>query len=158
MALLTFTPASSGGGAISGTSGMWEVQADGDLSAVAGSGVVRATNVVTPGITAPSTTMEITSGSGALLALDSDANTITCEGDLLPSESFWAIGSAVAPWEQVTAAIIQTGTYTVATLPGAETAGQVVYVSDGAAGNPVLAFSNGTNWLRCDTLAAVSSS
>ena len=34
--------------------------------------------------------------------------------------------------------------------------GAAIYVSDGAAGSPVLAFSNGTNWLRCDTLAAIA--
>ena len=49
-------------------------------------------------------------------------------------------------------------TYTVATAPATETAGKVIYVSDGAAGSPVLAFGDGTNWLRCDTLAAISSS
>jgi hypothetical protein len=38
------------------------------------------------------------------------------------------------------------------------TAGTVVYVSDGAAGSPILAFSDGTDWLRSDTGAAISSS
>ena len=46
-------------------------------------------------------------------------------------------------------------TYTVATLPTVET-GTLIYVSDGAAGNPVVAFGDGSNWLRCDTRAAVS--
>jgi hypothetical protein len=56
--------------------------------------------------------------------------------------------------------LFRTGTYTVATLPSAATAGAgtIAYVSNGAAGSPVLAFSDGTNWLRVDTLAAVSSS
>lgn len=49
--------------------------------------------------------------------------------------------------------------YTVATVPAASKfLGGSVYVSDGAAGNPVMAFSNGTDWLRCDTLAAISDS
>ncbi|MBK7490958.1 MAG: hypothetical protein IPI17_02330 [Nitrosomonas sp.] len=48
-------------------------------------------------------------------------------------------------------------TYTVATAPAATSiAGTLIYVSDGAGGNPVLAFSDGTNWLRCDTLATIS--
>lgn len=47
-------------------------------------------------------------------------------------------------------------TYTVATAPTTETAGKLIYVSDGAAGSPILAFGNGTNWLRCDTGAAIS--
>ena len=49
-------------------------------------------------------------------------------------------------------------TYTVASAPATETAGKVIYVSNGAAGSPVLAFGDGTNWLRCDTLAAISAS
>ncbi|MHC4213985.1 MAG: hypothetical protein ACYSWP_11485 [Planctomycetota bacterium] len=47
--------------------------------------------------------------------------------------------------------------FTVATLPSAQTAG-IIYVSNGAAGSPVLAFSDGTNWKRSDTLANVSAS
>ena len=46
-------------------------------------------------------------------------------------------------------------TYTVASLPTVET-GTLIYVSDGAAGRPVVAFGDGSNWLRCDTRAAVS--
>lgn len=50
-------------------------------------------------------------------------------------------------------------TYAVAGVPDATTAaGQIIYVSDGAAGSPCLAVSDGTNWLRCDTLAAISDS
>lgn len=49
--------------------------------------------------------------------------------------------------------------FTVATVPAAASnTGGIIYVSNGAAGNPVLAFSNGTNWLRVDTLAAISAS
>lgn len=52
---------------------------------------------------------------------------------------------------------IQVPTYTVANAPSAASlAGTVVYISNGAAGAPVLAFSNGTNWLRVDTLATIS--
>lgn len=52
---------------------------------------------------------------------------------------------------------VNLGVYTVATAPSAST-GSVAYFSNGAAGNPVLAFYNGTNWLRVDTLAAISAS
>ena len=45
--------------------------------------------------------------------------------------------------------------YLVSELP-AGVAGDTAYVSNGAAGNPVLSFHDGANWLRCDTLAAVS--
>jgi hypothetical protein len=34
--------------------------------------------------------------------------------------------------------------------------GSLIYVSNGAAGFPVVAFSNGTNWLRVDTLTVIS--
>ena len=36
--------------------------------------------------------------------------------------------------------------------------GVMAYVSDGANGAAVVAFSDGATWLRCDTLANVSSS
>lgn len=52
---------------------------------------------------------------------------------------------------------VNLGAFTVATAPTAST-GSVAYFSDGAAGSPVLAFYDGTNWLRCDTLAAIASS
>lgn len=49
-------------------------------------------------------------------------------------------------------------TFTVATAPSAETAGAgtLIFVSDGAAGDPVVAFSDGTDFLRVDTLAAIT--
>lgn len=42
--------------------------------------------------------------------------------------------------------------YTVATLPvaNADSEGHQIYVSDGAGGEPVIAFSDGTQWLRTD--------
>jgi len=55
---------------------------------------------------------------------------------------------------------IKVPTYTVAGAPSASTsgAGTVIYVSNGAAGSPILAFSDGTDWLRSDTGAAISAS
>lgn len=48
-------------------------------------------------------------------------------------------------------------TYTVATLPAAASyVGALIYVSDGAAGDPIVAFSDGTDWLRVDTKVAVA--
>ena len=49
-------------------------------------------------------------------------------------------------------------TYTVANAPSAATAGAgtLVYVSNGAAGAAILAFSNGTDWKRSDTGATIS--
>lgn len=45
--------------------------------------------------------------------------------------------------------------YTVATLPSASPAGQMIYVSD-ESGGEVMAFSNNTHWLRVTDRATVS--
>lgn len=41
--------------------------------------------------------------------------------------------------------------YTVATVPSASPAGQVIYVSNGASGSPCLAFSNGSVWKQANS-------
>jgi hypothetical protein len=53
---------------------------------------------------------------------------------------------------------IKVPTYTVAGAPSASTAGAgtLIYVSNGAAGSAILAFSDGTNWKRSDTGATIS--
>ena len=53
---------------------------------------------------------------------------------------------------------IKVPTYTVLTAPSASAAGAgtLIYVSNGAAGSPILAFSDGTNWKRSDTGATIS--
>ena len=52
---------------------------------------------------------------------------------------------------------VQLPTFTVANAPSAAANPRVmIYVSNGAAGAPGVAFSNGTNWLRVDTLATIS--
>lgn len=52
---------------------------------------------------------------------------------------------------------VQLPTFTVANAPSAAANPRfMIYVSNGAAGAPVVAFSNGTNWLRVDTLATIS--
>lgn len=54
---------------------------------------------------------------------------------------------------------VQLPTYTVSGVPSASANPRtLIYVSNGAAGAPVVAFSNGTNWLRCDTLANIAAS
>ena len=56
--------------------------------------------------------------------------------------------------------VIKVPTYTVANAPSAATAGAgtLVYVSNGAAGAAILAFSNGTDWKRSDTGATIAAS
>lgn len=56
--------------------------------------------------------------------------------------------------------LVTVPTYTVATAPSAASAGagSLAYVSDGAAGSAILAFSDGTDWLRSDTGAAIAAS
>jgi hypothetical protein len=53
---------------------------------------------------------------------------------------------------------IKVPTYNVAGAPSASTAGAgtLIYVSNGAAGSAILAFSDGTNWKRSDTGATIS--
>lgn len=49
--------------------------------------------------------------------------------------------------------------YTVATVPTAAShTGKIIYVSNGAAGSPCLAYSNGTSWLRILLGVAVAAS
>ena len=47
---------------------------------------------------------------------------------------------------------IKVPTYTVASAPSASDAGAgtIIYVSNGAAGSAIIAFSDGTNWKRSD--------
>tara|TARA_R110000822_G_scaffold137632_1_gene275184 strand:- start:328 stop:561 length:234 start_codon:yes stop_codon:yes gene_type:complete len=56
-----------------------------------------------------------------------------------------------------TTGLVTVPTYTVAGAPSAASiAGAVIYVSNGAAGSPILAFSNGTDWKRSDTGATIA--
>ena len=52
---------------------------------------------------------------------------------------------------------VQLPTYTVATVPTAVgNDGSLIYVSNGAAGAEVVAFSDGTDWLRVDTKLTIA--
>lgn len=53
---------------------------------------------------------------------------------------------------------IATGQYSGTTLIATANAGALVYVSNGASGNAIYAFSDGAEWLRVDTRVAVASS
>ena len=55
---------------------------------------------------------------------------------------------------------IKLPTFTVASAPSASTsgAGTLIFVSNGAAGSPILAFSDGTNFKRSDTGGTIASS
>jgi hypothetical protein len=52
--------------------------------------------------------------------------------------------------------LVEFKAYTVATVPTAVPAGQMIYVSNGAAGSPIMAFSNGSGWLRVDTGGSIA--
>lgn len=53
--------------------------------------------------------------------------------------------------------LVTVPTYTVANAPAAtDLDGTIIYVSNGAAGSPILAFSDGTNWKRSDTGATIA--
>lgn len=53
--------------------------------------------------------------------------------------------------------VIVSQTFTVATVPAANNSvGGMIYVSNGANGSAIIAFSDGTDWLRVDTRGAIS--
>lgn len=83
---------------------------------------------------------------------DPEAGRLTLEWDAF----FSALLNAVNAVSQ--GSLVATKSFTVATVPSAATAGagRTIFVSNGAAGQPVLAFSDGTNWLRVDTRTAIS--
>lgn len=58
----------------------------------------------------------------------------------------------------VHATMLLLDSFTVANAPSAANylPGTVIYVSNGAGGTPILAFSDGTNWKRVDTGATIS--
>lgn len=59
--------------------------------------------------------------------------------------------------KSATGNLVKLRTYTVATVPSAAAnARALIYVSNGAAGLPTVAFSDGTNWKRVDSLANIS--
>lgn len=63
----------------------------------------------------------------------------------------------MARYERLSVSVLEFVNYTVATAPDATIqAGSTIYVTDGAAGSPILATSDGTNWLRSDTGAAIA--
>jgi hypothetical protein len=72
-----------------------------------------------------------------------------------------AAGRLVLEWDAFFSALlnaVSTQSFTVATVPDAADVGigSVIYVSNGAAGQPVLAFSDGTDWLRVDDRNPIS--
>jgi len=51
---------------------------------------------------------------------------------------------------------VPTYTVTTANALSPKSAGAIIYVSNGANGAAVVAFGNGSAWLRCDTLGALA--
>ena len=65
----------------------------------------------------------------------------------------------MAVYEVLNVGILQLQVFTVATAPDAtKYTGCWIYVTDGNAGSPGMAYSNGTNWLNPDDLAAIATS
>lgn len=80
-------------------------------------------------------------------------------------ESGWSFKRIVAAINEMFAELYQAVStspnpldeFTVDTVPdAAEHAHRLIFVSDGAEGAPIVAFSDGTAWLRCDTRAEIS--
>ena len=68
-----------------------------------------------------------------------------------------ALGTPTVTVPSISATSITLEGYTVSTLPS-HSAGRLIYVSNGDAGSPCLAVSNGSNWLRINLGATVSAS
>jgi hypothetical protein len=84
------------------------------------------------------------------------ANT-TFTGPVISTNGF--VGAVTGDVTGDVVGLVQVPTYTVSTAPSAASiAGSLVYVSDGAAGSAILAFSDGTNWKRSDTGATIAAS
>ncbi len=97
--------------------------------------------------------MRVVFGVVGLKARTSTSFAGTTAMPLKNDPSFNQVGSAS------TVKALRLSDYTVATLPSAsENAGRLIYVSNGAAGSPCLAYSNGTSWLRILLGAAVATS
>ena len=63
----------------------------------------------------------------------------------------------MARYEDFSAGVVRLEPFTVTTVPAAaDYVGSLIYVSNGGAGLPILAFSDGVAWLRTDTRAAIS--
>lgn len=78
-------------------------------------------------------------------------------GDVTGNVAGAVTGPVTGPVDGDVTGAITLPTYTVATLPAAaDNSGMLVHCSNGAAGSPCLAYSNGTDWLRIVFGAAVS--
>jgi len=110
--------------------------------------VVRAFSVFANQMTNPAIAKPI------LIEIPASAQALDEVGTVYESNTVLRLKSATAANNTVGMPL---PTYTVASLPAVET-GTLIYVSNGAAGSPVVAFGDGSNWLRVDTRAAVSSS
>jgi len=67
-------------------------------------------------------------------------------------------GSVVYSVVNATTLQIQSGPYSGQTLLATVSKANLIYTDNGASGNAVYAFSDGSNWLRVDTRAAVATS
>ena len=64
----------------------------------------------------------------------------------------WTVGA------NISTITIATGTRAGETLAAGSNEGVMVYVANGATGSSIYAFSDGTDWLRCDTNTAIAAS
>ena len=132
------------------------IRGDGVIDAV---GTLRSTGTAAP---STGTGVEISYSSGGIIgtvqAYDRGASafrSLEVAGSTLILKSGNTTATTITASAVTMALPVTFKSYTVATLPSAATAGQMIYVSD-AAGGAVMAFSNGTNWLRCDTSAIIT--
>ena len=66
-------------------------------------------------------------------------------------------GSVVYSVVNATTLQIQSGPYSGQTLLATTSKANMIYTDNGASGVAIYAFSNGTNWIRCDNVSLVVS-
>jgi hypothetical protein len=127
------------------------------LTLSAGSGIVLIANSATDTITiATSGSGESIFATGGDMALITDVVVVSEDLGLITDAvtENYDLGSIVTSGIIVADALI-VPTYTVTTLPPADPAAQIIFVSN-ESGGAVLAFSDGTNWRRCTDRAIVT--
>jgi len=105
----------------------------------------------TDGVSDPS---DINVASGSTLQTKSD---VVFGGYSQVPNRFDPVGGTVIDLALPRANLLAPNSYTVASAPSAASRiRELIYVSNGAAGQPIMAFSDGTNWRRCDTRDVIS--
>lgn len=96
-------------------------------------------------------------GNAVYVAADGKLSTNEVEGGLVGYAEQDAVDGEIFEFRPAVNSTLPLNEYTVATVPAAAAnEGRLIYVSDGATGNPCLAYSNGADWLQIALGAAIT--